>query len=265
MPDGSFRLWRLDPGKYTLIATTQGFGSDRLQSAPLDIEVAATDIEHLELRMIPPFDISGQLDFDDEGARQMPQMPVRPGQNLPAPKRRVLLGPAAGNSFYSPGSNQQVEVGADDSFTLEKVPPGLYRLRVSWGPYVKSVRQGPTETEGDVLDVRNGPNGPLTVRIGSVTAEVSGAVTDSDGPASGVPVALLPEQPGGGFMSVTNTNKDGVYRFQRVRPGRYKLLAAENDVISQVQRSQDADDFKDIVEIIEVHAGDKLTQNLTKR
>jgi hypothetical protein len=265
MANGSFRLWRLDPGKYTLFAATQGFGPDRLQSAPLDIEVAATDIEHVELRMIPPFEISGQLDFDDDGARQMPQMPVRPGQQQSAPKRRVMLGPAEDNSSYSPGSMQQVEVGADDSFTLEKVPPGRYRLRVSWGSYVKSVRQGPTETEGDILDVRNGPNGPLTLRVGSVMAEVSGTVADSGGPASGVPVALLLDAPGIRVQLSTVTDKDGVYRFQSVTPGKYWLLAAGDDIISQIRRSEDADEFKDIVEVIEVHAGDKLTQNLTRR
>ncbi len=264
-PDGSFRLWRLDPGKYTLFVATQGPGSDRLQSAPIEIEVAATDIEHLELRMIPPFDIPGQLDFDDEGARHTPQMPVRPGQQQPTPKRRIILRPADGSPHHSPGSMQQVEVGADDSFTLEKAPPGRYRLSVSWGPYVKSVRQGSTETEGDVLDVRNGPNGPLTLRLGSVRAEISGVVTDSDGPAVGVPVALLLDQPGTRMQWSAVTDKDGVYRFQHLTPGRYRLLAAENDVISQVQRSEDADEFKDIVEVIEVHGGDKLTQNLTKR
>jgi hypothetical protein len=158
-------------------------------------------------------------------------------------------------------------VGADDSFTLEKVPPGRYRLSVSWGPYVRSVHQGSVETEGDILDVRNGSNGPLTVRIGSVRAEISGVVTDSEGPASGVAVALLAERPDGGFMpfNMGSTDKDGRYRFQNVTPGRYGVLAGGNDAISQVQRSQDADDYKDIVEVVEVHAGDKLTQNLTKR
>jgi hypothetical protein len=50
-----------------------------------------------------------------------------------------------------------------------------------------------------------------------------------------------------------------------VAPGRYKLLSAGNELMSQVQRSQDPDDFKDIVELIELHGGDKLTKNLTKR
>jgi hypothetical protein len=269
--DGTFRLWRLDPGKYTLVAMTQGNGPDRLQSATLDIEVGTADIERLELRMIAPFDIPGQLDFDDAGARQMPQaQQIRQGQQAapassrPSPVRRVMMRPADRNFGFSVGSNQQVEVGADDSFTLEKVPPGRYRVSVSWGPYVRAVRQGSIDTDGDILDVRNGPNGPLTLRLGSVRANISGVVTDSNGPARGVQVALLSRQPGMGFLSSAVTDKDGVYHLRSVAPGTYRLLAADSDIMMQVQRSQDADDFKDIVELIEVHAGDNLTQNLTR-
>jgi hypothetical protein len=42
-------------------------------------------------------------------------------------------------------------------------------------------------------------------------------------------------------------------------------LKAGDDVIALVQRPQNADDYKDIVEIVEIHGGDKLTQNLTRR
>ena len=68
--DGTFTISNLDPGKYTLIADAFGAGPQRrLQSAPVDIEVAGMNIEHLELRMIPPFEVTGQLHFDDAQIR----------------------------------------------------------------------------------------------------------------------------------------------------------------------------------------------------
>ena len=89
--DGSFQIWQLDPGKYTLIATnaSQGSGMQRgVQSAPVEVEV------------------SGLL-------------------------------------------------------------PMRYRLIPMWGVYVKSVTVGRVETEGDLLDLRNGPAGAVTVTLGS--------------------------------------------------------------------------------------------------
>ncbi len=72
--DGTFVIWGLDAGKYTLQATLNGVGGNGPQSAPLDIEVGTSgDIEHLELRMVAPFDIAVQPRFEDERAKAPPQ------------------------------------------------------------------------------------------------------------------------------------------------------------------------------------------------
>ncbi len=67
--DGTFSLSQLDPGKYTLVAQQWG-GQTTLMSAPVEIEVTTANIEHLELRMIPPFEMAGQLRFDDGLSRR---------------------------------------------------------------------------------------------------------------------------------------------------------------------------------------------------
>jgi len=276
--DGSFQIWQLDPGKYTVVATnmTQGPGPQRgLQSTPAETEVAGADIEHIELRMIPPFDVSCQLGFDDAKAREVPMMPVRqggPGQPpatqgappQPMP-RRVMLRPE-GQTFVNPSPSmaQPIEIGADDSFTLEKLQPGRYRLAPMWGVYVKSVTVGNTETEGDILDLRNGPAGAVTVTLGSVMGEVSGVVSDSSGPAAGVRVVMMEDRSLGGIPMFAMSAGDGTYKFV-AHPGKYKLIAGDNEIVTQFQPGRDPDEYADIAESIEIRAGDKVTKALKKQ
>src|SRR5271157_1231654 len=268
--DGSFQIWQLDPGKYTVIATntTQGPGPQRsLQSTPVEIEVAGVDIEHIELRMIQPFDVSAQLGFDNAKAREVPMMPVRQGLGQPPPAqgaprqpapRRMMLRPE-GQTFVNPGPSmfQPIEIGDDDSFTMEKLQPGRYRLMPTWGVYVKSVTVGNRETEGDILDLRNGPAGAVTVTVGSVTGEVSGVVSDSSGPAAGVRVVMMADRSLGGIPMFAMSAGDGTYKFGGVPPGKYKLIAGDNEIVMQFQPGRDTEEYADIAESIEVHAGDK--------
>ena len=59
---------------------------------------------------------------------------------------------------------------------------------------MKSLRLGVAEGDGDVLDVRNGPGGDaLTLVVSARTVEISGTVTDYQGPANGAPVMLFGE------------------------------------------------------------------------
>ena len=259
-PDGSFEIWRLDPGKYTLVATSFGqSGQSRLQSAPLDIEVTTLNLEHLELRMVPEFDIAGQVRFEDDQARQPPQGPAWSGQPQtaapPAASRMVILRQEGG------GQSVSVELGADDSFRLEKVQSGRFRVTVSGGSgYVKSVRAGMTETEGDLLDVRNGSAGPVTVTVSSNFCELSGRVNDSKGPVANATVVMF--GPSGSWN--TQADSSGTYKFTRLPPGRYRLVALE-DGASVLRRSEDLDDYENFVESVDLGAGDKITKDLKQR
>jgi len=261
-PDGAFAIWRLDPGKYTLVAAIWGQdGRNRLQSAPVEIEVAGVNLEHIDMRMIPPFDIPVRIQFEDDQARQVPQPPAQPGQPpRPAPIRRVRLEPLVGARI--PPLTADIEAG--DTATLEKVQPGLYHLAISWGPaYVKSIRIGSVETEGGALDARNGPVGPVTVVVSSNACEVSGTVNGSQDPASRVQVALVqPVENGHPDLNIVTTGADGTYRFAGVRPGKYKLLAVDDDALAVILRGQGLEDYQDIAESLDLHAGDKIAVDL---
>ena len=76
--DGTFTIWRIDPGKYTLRADAHG----DMSSAPVEIEVAGTNVEHVELRVMPQFELAGQIRFEDDDARPAAP-PTRQGRQGP--------------------------------------------------------------------------------------------------------------------------------------------------------------------------------------
>jgi protocatechuate 3,4-dioxygenase beta subunit len=267
-PDGSFTISPMDPGKYTLAAVSYGRGPlHNPRSAPVEIEVAGTNLENIELRMIPPFEVPGQVRFDDERARLPQQRPARQSQPLAAqpavPPRRIHLKAVLGFQ----GDALAAEIGADDSFTLENVLPGRFHVLLSWGPaYVRSVRIGSTETEGDILDVRNGPAGPVTIAVSSLMCQISGTVYDSNGPAANTRVVLVPEAGGGRGLQSTPVKADGTYSFVALPPGKYTLAATDADFNpNRYEPGLALEDYEDVAESIDLRPGDKITKDLKRK
>jgi len=258
--DGTFQIWRLDPGRLNLVAVVQQSGMARPQSAPFGIDVGSSDIEHVELRIIEPFDITGQIAYDDADARYKPNPKLPAPRGVPA-RRITLTVDSDSNAGYGISDRGQHEISEDDTFTVEKMTPGRYHVAVSWGAYVKSVRIGSKETEGDLLDLGDGPAGPITVTLSSVTAQISGTVTDANGPAPRVRVALLPVKGAPGVYITGLADANGNYKIANVTPGKYKIVAADDDTIFAMPRI--SEDEKS--EVLEIHAGENLAKNLTKQ
>jgi hypothetical protein len=213
--------------------------------------------------MVPPFDLAGQMRFEDERARQPAQPPATPGRPAPQTPPPAPLQVQLRPLDYHVGPVLFVPIGADDSFTLEKVQPGRYRVAINWGTaYVKSMRAGETESPGDILDVRNGPAGPLTVTVSSNFCEVSGTVSDSKGPVADAEVSLVSaEDPSNSRLA--RADSAGVYRFTRLAPGKYKLIPMEQrQSVNRPLRGQDPDD-EDEGESVDLGPGDKITKDLT--
>ena len=266
--DGTFTLSHLDPGKYTLTAVSFGKSSPlrSVTSAPVEIEIAGTNVEHIELRMIPPFEVRGQVRFDDERIRFPQPPPQPPGQSStrhsPVPIRQLRLESGAG--FM--GQDLSAEIGADDGFTLERLLPGRYRVTLSWGPgYVRSVSVGPTESEGDMLDVRNGPAAAITVWVSSLTCDIAGTVNGPDGPAVGAHVILAPETAGMHFMRVVPAGPDGTYSITGLPPGKYKLAVSDDDSYSDLMQPGVSLEEDANAEIIDLRPGDKITKDLKRK
>ena len=239
-PDGTFSIWRIDPAAYT-VAASCSIGGKLWRSAQLEIEAGTADVDHVDLRLLPPGDVAGRVQYD--------------GNEVPPARRHLVL-----EDLDQRASVPLADIISDDTFKLESVAAGRYRIRVTPGPvYVKSVRIGPTTTEGSILDIRNGASGAaVTMVLSGALGSVAGSVTNDKGPAAGARVVLIPEDTDTGLNgTITAATPSGAYSFDGVRPGRYKLVAlAPGD-------SRNLEELDDRVEHIEVNAHDQLLQDLT--
>ena len=247
--DGGFSIWGLDPGKYRLRAQTRG--DEGMQSAAVEVEVGTTNVEHMDLRMVPPFEISGNIEFEDDRAREGAKE-VENGR-VTAMDRMVYLGILDG------GGRADVPVGDDDTFRLEKAQPGRYLASATIGhTYVKSVRMGSKESEDRTLDFRNGSSGePVVLVVSAAWGEIGGTVSDVNGQVSGAYVLAIQ-----GGISRARCDASGHYVLKDLQPGTYELLAGDEHVRELWLYDDALEDYKDALVTVQVHAGDKITQDL---
>jgi len=118
---------------------------------------------------------------------------------------------------------------------------------------------GSVAIDGSLLDltISGVASGELSVRLSSATGSVSGKVTDDKGPAAGARVALVFDGEGGGVPPrFATSNPGGVYAFEGIAPGKYKLMA--------VQEPGDIDVYEDLMESIEIHPSEKASHDLKR-
>src|SRR5262249_23094632 len=149
--------------------------SQRFASAPTPLEVGQSDLENIQIQVLPVGDLKGQVIFEDEESRKPPDTGQRRGT---PPARRVFL---RGGSFQS---TPNAEIAEDGTFTLKEVAAGVYHASISAGPiYVKSMTVGPSNFGGSKLDLTTGvPDAPLVLHVASSTGGIGGTVRDDKGP-----------------------------------------------------------------------------------
>jgi hypothetical protein len=266
-PDGSFEIWRPNPGKYSVRATCNNSG-EMMVSGAVEVEVGDSDIDNIGLTLLVPEEIRGQLEFEDEAAKQGPQ--VRPPAGSqggpqgtaqappPRPPRRIELRERSGM-----GQWKTADVSEDGAFTISKVTPGKYTVSTQgYLAYVKSIRMGETASDGPLLNLNQGSGGArLTVTLSSAFGEVSGTVRDDKGPAAGARVVLRgTDNPA---MSRFATSKaDGTYSLGSVAPGTYKLLVMDESETRTLTSEPGADDYDDRAETVEVRPKETATRDL---
>jgi large repetitive protein len=236
-PDGSFEIWGLDPGKYKLGAGWDSSGA----VATAEVDVAGTNIENLELRVVAPSNIAGRLESETPESAQ------------PVPARKVILG-----EFPAP-------VGEDGTFNLEKIPAGKYLVSLSWdSQYVRFMRLGSQTIDGRLLDLSNGSAGAeLTLRLSAATGSVSGTVLDDQGKPVEARVALILDSENPGFATrYAKAKQDGAYSFPNVPPGSYKLVAVPEDDADLILQEPGLAEYEDAMETVEVGDGEKISRDL---
>jgi hypothetical protein len=248
-PDGTFEIWRLDPGAYRLSAS--GGGRTGLRTAPVEIVVGDRNVEGLVLRAVAPSDIPGHVTYEDESAK--------PKQNPQLVLREVT-------SRFGSSRGQAAEIDVDGSFPLEKVPAGRYLVSASWPTaYVESMTLGATRLDGRVLDVSAGSgDASLTVVLSGNVGEISGTVRDDKGPAPAFAV-LVPETEDGSEFQM-RTGPKGNYSFQGIAPGNYRLFALpQGEGIRADFTARDLESYEDIMEHVSVGPGQRVTKDLKVR
>jgi hypothetical protein len=264
-PDGTFEIWRMDPGRYSFTASIGGGSSDAMRSAPLDVDVGQNDIENLELRLLKSEDIRGQIAFDDEMAKRPQPPPSQQTQQQSQIQAKQIAATRislrdANRGFIS----NTVDVAEDGTFVLTKVQPGKYIVRpIGYPAYVKSVTVGKIESQGSELDLSYGTNGAsVVVTLASTFGTVTGTVSDAKGPAAGARVLILDPLKRSQYSS-TQTGDDGTFTFKRVAPGTYKLMALDDDSeIGVIQQAPNLDDYADQMETVEVSPIVTVTHDL---
>ena len=134
---------------------------------------------------------------------------------------------------------------ADGGFTMERVTPAKFRVRVMnqpEGSYIASIRFGNQEMLGKTLDLTQSSGGELHISLRAGAAEVSGTVqTKPDDPAASSTSALVPATSAsvilipedltlnGGSVHTAGTNQNGSFTVKGVEPGRYYAVAYESD------------------------------------
>jgi len=260
--DGSFELWRLDPGKYTLSADWAAPNGEQVHTAGVEVEVAGSNIENIELRVVADSDIPGRLEFEDDEAKQIPR---EDGPGRFVQERMVTLEGVNESDFGD--SAGSVAIDADGAFHLKKVPAGKYRVRVSWGTaYVKSMRLGSVAIDGPLLDLSKGSGGAdLSILMGAANGSLSGTVQNVGGDAAAVTVVLTVD----GERGLDRENQyvepsaDGTYSFDHLAPGNYLIVAVpEDDMAIQGNKVLG---FEDQMESVKVGPKEKVTKDLKLR
>jgi len=156
------------------------------------------------------------------------------------------------------------------AFRIADIAPGRYRVKVAPTPenaYLKSVRLDGAEAPGGELDLSRGAQGSLLrVVVSPNGGQVEGKLLDKDGePVGAVPVmTLLVADPKDIDLERSlKVVEEGTYRFQGIRPGKYRLLAFEQFLLADVPESSEMiKKLAAAAEEIEIKEGDRKVKNL---
>jgi len=207
--DGSFDFPSLPEGEWRLFAESEGSGSKLRASAVL--QVTGHELERLDLRLMPPFDVTGSVVF-------------LPAEGAKSDKKAlgIFLQPlVAGSEGLS-----QTTTDSNGNFRIKNVYPGKYKIvAVAPGPpyFLNSVRIGNRELLGQYVDLVSGTL-PLEIKFESGGGGVRGTVEDC-GNATVVlaPQDLALQEPQ--FVQTTRCGDQGRFQIANVRPGDYYAFA----------------------------------------
>ena len=214
-PDGHFQFTNLPPGTYRLLGSHQD-DKAKLYSQPADVHLEGGDVTNVSLVLAP----GGEL---TENWRW----------RAFRPKEKLSVGLETMGSGENPPAAQ---VDSNGVFRVAGILPGSYRVNVTPLPenaYLKSVRLDGVEAPDGELDLSRAAQGSsLKILVSPNGGQIEGKLLDKDGePLGAMPamVILAADPREIDLERSLKTTEDGTYRFQGIRPGKYRLLAFDAD------------------------------------
>jgi hypothetical protein len=213
---GKFELKGVSPGAYFLTAAST-VGGQRY-TARVPIQVGTADMEGVELRLLPPMEIAGQIRIEGQTSAKLSALSV------------VL---------DSGGHNMQSTTGNDGSFVLPGLEPAVYQISVQAPEdlYLKGARWSDRDVLQSGLDLTQGAaESRLIVVMSANGGQIDGMVADDQ--SASVVTAMVTLLPANGaskpLFKLAMTSPTGHFHMQGIAPGSYKLFAWEDADPNQV-------------------------------
>ena len=248
---GRFSVSGLAADNYTVWAHYHS-GNLQLNSAPVVVPLESANETGLGLRVAPPEELAGTLEFEGGTENSAPE----------SNQRAVVHIDAITPSFWT--ETQGGNVDRERKFSITSVFPAKYRVRVESLPenaFIKSVSVDGKTLAYTVLDLSAGVNGAkVKVTIGLNGGSIEGTVSSEDGKpvcCAMVVVADSIEHVNDHMKSVASGK---TYRFSGLRPGKYRLIVSGP---SRDYGTQTAEELFDQSPEIELHEGDHLKRDVT--
>jgi hypothetical protein len=199
--DGSFDFSSMYDGEWSVFVEQERNGVKLL--AATRVMVGDRDLEGLELRLSPPFPLSGKITVDGVGKSASVKVFLRPLT-------------VAGSQGMAPAV-----LGDGGVFQLDRVYPGTYKVLVNGtaSSFLSSVKVGSREILGQFLEFFPG-SPPIEIAFESQGGDVRGKVEN----CSSAAIVLVPQDASlrdPQFIKSAQCREDGRFELRNVRPGDY--------------------------------------------
>ncbi len=231
---GEFKLDGIEPGPYTLIASTSQDGAN--YSDFQVVEVGGGGLKNVQLALMPDFDLRGQVQLENwqESAPQSVSvefMPVERNSGTSAFRASAAL--HAGR----PGVGEKSVA----SFIAKLHPGDRYRVTIPTLPqdyYVKSVLVDGQEVSTSEVAIY-AKNSQVVLVASPAGGHIEGSVRNSKGQPVAGQVLLAPDayRVSADLIRSVHSDANGRFILRGVAPGSYKLYAWEdldlNEILGQ--------------------------------
>jgi hypothetical protein len=207
--DGSFEFPAAEDRSWRLTAEREA-GGVKLR-AQMALEVAGRDMDRLQLRLAPPFTLTGKV------VRNVPDGMTAPD----GPRAGLMLFPPEGGDLV-----RSAVADASGNLRIAGVVPGVYTIRpISPGLpfYLASIKVGDRDVTEQLVELAP-DSPPLTITYNSDGGGVRGAVED----CAGATVVLAPRDRALQTSAVIRQVKcqaGGRFEITGIRPGEYDAFA----------------------------------------